>query len=133
MPIDILPGTAPHAEEFLISYLHQFFTNVRTEMPNDPPFPFYLINRIAGGDDLVSDYAVVSVHSFHTKRGLASDAADAVHAKMKALTAKTSVTVRDRTVGVEFMEVVESPIWVDYNDPNIKRYVGRYRFGLRLT
>jgi hypothetical protein len=43
------------------------------------------------------------------------------------------VTVRGSQVGVECLEVVETPIWVDYNDPNIKRYVGRYRFGLRLV
>lgn len=132
-PISIAKGTAPQAEELIISYLRQWFTNVRTEMPNDPPFPFYLINRVSGGDDLISDYPTVSIHSFHTNRLAAADAADAMHAKLKALNAKTTVEVRGVNVGVEYVEVVETPMWIDYNDPNIKRYCGRYKFGLRLT
>lgn len=132
-PIDIAKGTAPQVEEFLITYLRQWFTNVRTEMPNSPSWPFYLVNRVAGGDDLISDYPTVSIHAFHTNRLAAADAADAMHAKMKALNAKTTVVVRGHNVGVEYVEVVETPMWHDYNDPNIKRYCGRYKFGLRLT
>jgi hypothetical protein len=83
MPTSIYRGTAPQAEEFVVAYLSQWFSNVRTEMPNDPPFPFHLVNRISGGDDMVSDYATVSIHSFDRTRIGAADAADAVHAKMK--------------------------------------------------
>lgn len=117
----------------MIAYLRTWFTNVRTEMPNNPPFPFYLVNRVSGGDDMISDYPTVSIHAFNTNRLAASDAADAMHAKMKALTAKTTVVVRGVNCGIDYIEVVESPMWIDYNDPNIKRYVGRYKFGLRLT
>jgi hypothetical protein len=132
-PISTAKGAAPHSEEFVIAYLKQWLTNVRTEMPTDPPFPFYLVNRLSGGDDMVSDYPTLSIHCFHTSRQLASDAADVMHAKMKALTARSAVLVRGVNVGVDYIEVVETPMWVDYNDPNIKRYVGRYKFGLRLT
>lgn len=132
-PISTAKGAAPHSEEFVIAYLKQWLTNVRTEMPTDPPFPFYLVNRLSGGDDMVSDYPTLSIHCFHTSRQSASDAADAMHAKMKALTARSAVLVRGVNVGVDYIEVVETPVWVDYNDPNIKRYVGRYQLGLRLT
>ena len=132
-PISTSKGSAPHSEEFVIAYLKQWLTNVRTEMPTNPPFPFYLVNRLSGGDDMISDYPTLSIHCFHTSRQLASDAADAMHAKMRTLTAKSGVLVRGVRYGVDYIEVVETPMWVDYNDPNIKRYVGRYKFGLRLT
>ena len=125
-------GVAVQAEEFVVAYLTALFPNVGVEMEASPPLPFYLVNRVTGSDDMVSDYAVVSVHSFATSRTAASDAATAVHTEMKLLTAKTSVVVQGSAFGVDFLSVVETPHHVDYDDKTVRRYVGRYRLGLRL-
>jgi len=125
-------GVAVQAEEFLVAYLSPTLVNVATEMEASPPLPFFLVKRITGGEDMVSDYAVVSIHCFATSRTAASDAATSMHAKMKALNAKTSVTVGGKAYGVDFRYVEEVPFYVDYEDKTLRRFVGRYRLGLRL-
>ena len=125
-------GVAVQAEEFVVAYLTSLFPNVGVEMEASPPLPFYLVNRVTGHDDMISDYPVVSVHSFAASRTAASDAATAVHTEMKLLTAKTSVVVAGSACGVDFLTVEDSPRHVDYDDKTVRRYVARYRFGLRL-
>ena len=125
-------GVAVQAEEFLVAYLSPTFVNVATEMEAKPPMPFFLVKRVAGSEDMISDEAVVSIHCFAASRTAASDAAMSMHARMKALTAKTSVTVGGKAYGVDFRDVEEVPKLVDYDDKTLRRFVGRYRIGLRL-
>lgn len=123
---------APDAEELVVSYLAQFFPNVSVTMPAEPPLPFYLVTRISGGDDMVTDYATVSVHAFASDRTAASDAARAMHDKMRNLNARIGIPVSNGTAGVDRVETKETPAWRDYDDANLQRYVGRYGLDLRL-
>lgn len=124
----------PDVEELLISYLSPL-GDVSVEMMNPvQTFPFYLINRISGGDDYVTDCAAVSIHAFHTSRTLASAAARAMHLKMKQLTPQVPVLMSDSTyASVDYVGVIETPNWVDYGDKEIERYVGRYRIEVRCN
>lgn len=101
-------------------------------MEHEAPKPFYLVRRVTGTEDMISDYPCVSIHVFAGTRTEAHDAAMAMHAKMKALTAKVAVTVEGRVYGVDYRDVEEVPFWVDYEDKTVHRYVGRYEIGLRL-
>lgn len=125
-------GVAVPVEQFVVAYLTPALTNVGIEMEANPPLPFFLVKRVAGLDDMVSDHPVVSVHCFAASRTAASDAAASMHALMKALTAKTSVVVGGISYGVDYRRVEEVPRYEDYDDKNIRRYVGRYGLGLRL-
>jgi len=104
--------------------------------PEDSPEktgePFFLVRRITGGDDKITDCPVVSIHTFHTDMESAEDAAFQCHDLMLALNAKTVVNVESGSFNVDLCETVESPKWVDYENDNLERYVARYRLYLRL-
>lgn len=129
---------APDAEELVVSYLSLIggLANVAVEMPTNPPMPFYLINRVAGGDDQICDHAVISVHCFNTTRTGASDAARAMHKLMNwwTLTPKQVIVVGGNNVSIDHIGTVESPTWRHYSDEfNIHRYVARYEICLRMN
>lgn len=94
--------------------------------------PFYLINRISGGDNMITEYPVVQIDCFDTTRTGASDAARAMHGLMKQLDARVTITVGGTKASIDSIEVVEAPHWEDYGDDNLQRYCGRYRLDLRL-
>lgn len=123
---------APDAESLVVAYLSAFFTNVSVQMPADPPMPFYLVTRVAGSDDMVTDRATVSVHTFASTRTASLEAARAMHDKMTNLNAKLAIQVLGQPVGVDLVETVETPRWEDYGDTTLQRYVGRYGLDLRL-
>jgi hypothetical protein len=122
-------------EELLIEFLSgQGFNNVSIEMTANPPLPFVLINHLTGGDDEVTDSAVVSIHVFDATRTAASTDARALHRAMKGLTAQTPILMSDGSyASIDYLEVVESPHWEDYGDKTIHRYCGRYRVDLRIN
>lgn len=125
---------APDIEELVIAYLASVgLTEVAFEMPNEPVYPFHLVNRISGGDDDVTDCPAVSIHVFHTSRALASEAARIMHHKMKQLTAKIPIQVEGGYVSVDRVYVIETPHWEDYGDKQIERYCGRYRIETRVN
>lgn len=96
--------------------------------------PFYLVNRVTGGDDMVTDCPTVSVHAFNTTRTGASTSARTMHALMKQLTAQVPVLMSDASyVSVDAVYVMETPHWEDYGDKTIQRYCGRYRIELRCN
>jgi hypothetical protein len=123
---------APDIEELVITYLATQLDNVSVEMMTDPPFPFYLVNRITGGDDMVTDYGTVSIHAFAGTRIEARDAARVMHNMMTNLSAKIPITVGGQTVNVDYVLTLESPHWEDYGDNTIQRYCARYRIDTRL-
>jgi hypothetical protein len=128
---------APDAEELVVKYLStNGLSNVSVELPANPPMPFYLINRVAGGDDGVTDQAIVSVHCFNTTHTGASDAARAMNRLMNfwVLTPRVVVSVGGNNVYIDSVRTVESPIWRHYSDEfNIHRYVARYEICLRMN
>lgn len=126
---------AADVEELVVNYLSQSFSNVGVEMPTVPPMPFYLVTRISGGDDMITDHPVVSVHAFAATRTAASDAARAMHLLMNpnTFTAKIAFTLSSGTAFIDRIMTVETPAWRDYENPNLQRYCGRYRIDLRMN
>jgi hypothetical protein len=132
---------AADVEELVVTYLSQTLSNVGVEMPPTPPSPFYLVTRIAGGDDMITDCAVVSVHSFASgntpgeARTAASTAARQAHLLMNAFTftAKQSFSLSSGTAFIDRIETVETPAWRDYKNPQLERYCARYRIDLRMN
>jgi hypothetical protein len=128
---------APDLEELVCEYLSPL-GNVSVELPpvGDPDnpisFPFYLVLRLTGGDDMVTDYGTVSIQAFAGTRTAASDAARLMHNRMTNLTAKIPITVGGQFVNVDYVETLESPHWEDYGDNTIQRYCARYRIDTRL-
>lgn len=127
---------AADAEELVVAYLNQSFTNVGVDMPpTNPPLPFYLVNRIPSGSDWITDCAIISVHAFAATRTAASDAGRALNRVMNpwVFTPKLSFTLSTGPASIDRFQILEVPAWHDYEDPNLQRYCGRYRIELRMN
>lgn len=126
---------APDVQEFVVAYLTPTLTNVSTFMPDEPPYPYYVVKRITGAQSWVDDYPVVSVHAFHSTDALAAQAASAMHALMNpwVLTPKVVVMVGGVPTSIDSLEVLEAPSWQDYNDKTVQRYCARYKITTRVN
>ena len=129
-------------EDVVIAYLSTFsFVSAKqlsTRMPDQPPMPFVLVRRIAGGDDFIVDHATVQIDSFHNTQTAASDMARSIHHVMRQLRAKTPVTMPDNTVVTPYGPTVteQTPIFLEWEPSGggavVSRYVARYLINLRL-
>jgi hypothetical protein len=133
--------TAPEVdvEDVVIAYLTglDLGVTVSAKMPSVPPLPFVLVQRVAGGDDWIVDYATVSVHSFAEGQTDASTIARTVHHAMRQLHSQTTVTVDGGSVNVYApVEVEQTPIYLEWEPTGggtvLSRYVARYIIRLRL-
>lgn len=111
---------------------------VAGRMPDQPPLPFILVQRVAGDDDYIVDYPTVSVHSFNVDQTSASDIARDVHHAIRQLRSKTPVTMPDDSVVIPYgpAKTEQTPIYIEWESEGggavMDRYVARYRLGLRL-
>lgn len=136
------PAPEVDVEDFVIAYLcTQSIVpsgQVAARIPATLPTPFILVQRVAGGDDLIVDRPTVSVHSFHTDQTAASDIARAVHHAMRQLRPKTVVTMPDSSTASPYAPTLteQTPIFVEWEPSGgglvIARYVARYLIKLRL-
>lgn len=127
---------AADPEELVVAYLGQFFSNVGVDMPPAPvPVPFYLVTRLPSPSDWVTDHALMSVHCFANTRTAASDAARAMHNVMNpwTLTPKLGFTLSSGTAFIDRIQILETPAYHSYENPNLERYCGRYRIDLRMN
>ncbi|WP_133259201.1 hypothetical protein [Mycobacterium colombiense] len=126
---------AADAEELVVAYLAQSFANVGLDMPNTPPLPFYLVNRLPSPSDWITDHALISVHAFAATRTAAAEAARQLDAVMNpwVLTPKLSFNLSNGPASIDRMCVLERPAWHNYENPNLQRYCGRYRIELRMN
>lgn len=83
--------------------------------------PFIQVNRVGGGDNYVTDSAMVDIDCFAATRATASTIARTVHAAMMRLK-HTAVN----GVLVDSVETVTGPQWINYDDENLQRYVSTY-------
>jgi hypothetical protein len=128
------------AEGFVIAYLSSQNVvaagNVSIRMPPQPSLPFVLVQRVAGGDDWIIDYATVSVHSFGADQPSAKSVAMSMHHAMRGLHSKTVVAVNGTQWNINRMTVEQTPIYLEYQESGggavSDRYVGRYVLDIRL-
>lgn len=139
MTIELLDEGATDAEEFVIAWLQPLARSASMRRVDDP-LPFRLVNQVMGADDPYcgKDTAVVSVHTLcdatiDNAEDLAAQEADKTHRRMLYLARypDTDVVLSDgRLANLDYMDVVQKPIWVYYDNIQILRKVGRYRIGL---
>jgi hypothetical protein len=137
------PWMAPSVTEFVVTYLQTQFgaTGVGAEKPTTGPtgtlLPYRMVNRVSGHDDKVFESSIVSVHTFADTMTDAESAAYVTHGWMLALgppiVGQTAVTISTGSVMANCVETMQSPIWVDYEDTNLRRFVARYEIELRFT
>jgi hypothetical protein len=127
---------AADVEELVVNYLSQTFDNVGLDMPDIPPLPFYLVNKLSSKtNSWVTDFDVVSIHAFAATRTEAALAARALANVMNpfVLTPKLGFTLTAGTAFIDRFCILETPSWHSYENPNLERYCGRYRIDLRIN
>jgi len=140
-----LAWMAPSVTEFVTVWLATQFgaTGVGAERPtatpaNPTPLPYRMVNRVSGHDDKVFESNIVSVHTFADSMTDAEAAAYVTHRWMLALgppiVGQQPVTISNSQVVVaDCVSTMQSPIWVDYEDVNLRRFVARYEIDLRFV
>ena len=86
-------------------------------------------NRVAvggGSDDGITDEALVDVESFAGTRAAAADLAEDTRQALLALGASNAGGAL-----VDWVRTATRPVWVDYQNPAVHRFVATYRVALR--
>ncbi|AXQ64922.1 head-tail adaptor [Mycobacterium phage ThetaBob] len=131
---ELLPEAPPNAELVVVAWLTPLGRTALRRKAGDP-VPFRLVTRVAGGDDpeIGIDTATVSVHTFASTPEAAVTESDRTHRRMSILTVDplTEITMLGSglVVNVDYCRTLMRPTRVDYEDPNVIRYVARYEIG----
>lgn len=120
-------------EQVLVAFLPAAvpsLAGVSVETPNPllETLPFVQVTRIGGSDDYLTDSAIVDLDIFDTTRANASATARLVHDAMMHL--------RHTAVGgvlIDHVETETGPMWVNYQDENVQRYVCSYLIQSRVV
>jgi hypothetical protein len=134
MPTPPLYGYAPEdIETALVAHMTPLRRAGFKREAGDP-LPFTLITHVTGTESAGEGYAdpVVSVHTLCDKTigaPAARDEATRTHRRMLALLLDPTIVIGNRTIAVQYVEVVEQPRWEFFSD-NVLRKVGRYKLGL---
>jgi hypothetical protein len=134
--VDLAEQDAEDSEEILIAWLEPLRRTGNSRVSGDP-LPFTIVTQVGGTENADEGTAapIVSVHTLVDKtlgRLVAKNEARLTHKRVLRLSQHCDpVTLSDgRTVGVDYVDVVESPLWLAYGDDQILRKVGRYELGL---
>lgn len=130
---ELLQVAAPSVERVVCAWLRPLGRAGTWRLAGDV-LPFRLVNRVAGADDPTQgiDIPILSVHTFAI-RDEALDESILTHQRMMYLARFPFTDIElpsSEIVNVNYLECVEKPIQIDYGDPNLLRYVGRYRIGV---
>jgi hypothetical protein len=129
----VIPLSAPNVEKLVVAFLGPHFANVATEMGPNPSLPFLLVTRLSSPSTEITDHATVDVDVFDTDMDNAGDTADSMHDLMRKWTAKNTVSYGGQNYGIQLLETLARPFFLNYEDVSLKRYVARYRIQLRVT
>lgn len=124
-------------EATLISYLSSAVTYARYSVatPSDllSKLPFAQIRRVGGADDNITDVAVVDIDSL-----TATDPTNPNYAQARQLAEDIRTAMkrlRHHQVGnvfIDDVEVITAPIWIDYEDEHVNRFIGSYQIWSRI-
>jgi hypothetical protein len=118
-------------EQLLVAYLSTVpgVGDCSNEFSNTPTFPAIMVTRIpSGGDNDITESAVVDVEVFHSSRDAAESFSRVVGFYMKRL--KHSLV---NGVLVDNVRTINGFGWIDYQDPTIDRYLASYTIESRIT
>lgn len=131
----LLDESAPPVELVVSAWLHPWKRG--TQRIAGDPLPYRLIHAVAGSDSVSGvSTSTVSIHTLATSPYEALLEAHRTHRRMMLLSWNplTEIEIHtDQVVCVDFCNTVMLPTEVDYQDPNVTRYVARYDIGLSHT
>lgn len=90
--------------------------------------PFARIQRIGGVDTTVEDEAHIDIDTFAATEAAACDLAMSARESMFGLNNK----VIDGSL-IDKVRTLIAPVWVDWQDENVQRYVATYTLCVRAT
>jgi len=105
--------------------------NLSTRMPVVYAPPFILVTRVAGGEDYITDSATIQIDSYGTSQTAASDIARQVHHAMRSWSPKYAVNLGGVLAFATHIDFEQTPIFADFEDPVVMRYVARYVIDVR--
>lgn len=121
------------AEQIVVAWLTPIGRTAIKRRTTDP-LPFRIVREVANfEDDLpVANYATVSVHTLASTESDCVAESKLTHQRMLWLVRnpQTEITVAGGIVTTEWVEVDHAPIWVDYENEQIFRKVGRYQLAV---
>jgi hypothetical protein len=133
-------GRPANPEAFVVKVLAPLGLPVGPERSQETALPCYVVTAVAGKSDRFMLCATVSVHSFAAGDGAtdmgraqASDAAWNADNLLLSLTPADVFTMPDGRAASAWVDPIMPPVFADYRDPFIKRYVARYDVRLRFT
>lgn len=138
-PVLLSDEMADDGEEVIVMWMLPLRPSSSIRLISDP-LPFTLVTHITGSEceeESLSE-PVVSVHTLCDKTlgiSAAKDESKLTHQRMLRLARHVDdiKLSNGRIVNVDYVEVTESPIWVEYGDDAILQKVGRYRIGLTFV
>jgi hypothetical protein len=135
----LFPWVAPSVSELVVAWLLPIgaANSASVERPTGAILPFRMVNRVASRDDKVTDNSTVSVHTFALTMTEAESEAMLTHRRMLALgpplAPQQMVTISTGVVYADCVESSQGPVWIDYEDNQIRRFVARYEIDLRFV
>lgn len=90
--------------------------------------PLIVVRRVGGFDNKITDIARLQVHAFGGNHVQARDLAEACRQKIMA-----SSATRVAGVNIDQARTETAPVYVEYGQPAIHRYVATYRLECRRT
>jgi hypothetical protein len=139
MTVDLLYQDAEDVEAVMVAWLAPLGDTAIVYRGGDP-LPFRIVHHIGGAEDSDEGTAdpIVRVHTLSDRMlgwPAARDNARTTHRRILQLARYLDIfTLPDgRSVGVDYVKVLESPIWVPFEDDRIVRKVGTYQIGVAYT
>lgn len=126
-------GRPADPEGFVIAKLIPLGLPVGPERDESTGLPCYVVTSVVNKSDRHVLDATVSVHSYGSTRAAASEAAWNADELLLSQTPGDLVTMFDGRPAGAWICPHMPPVWADYRDPFIKRYVARYDALLRFT
>lgn len=113
----------------LIAGGHAGSDRVSVSTPGDleEKLPFYRVTLVRGSDDGLTDSSVVDLECFGATRSMASDDAERMRRVMHSLAGRADMEGNL----VDTVSTVGRPVWFDYRNPNIQRYLATYEVQTR--
>lgn len=138
MTVLLIDEVGEDAEEIVVAWLAPVLRSAVRRRATDP-LPFALIRCVVDTDDVDASFttSIVSVHTLGDATIANAEAACADQAKTNhrriiylARNPLADIVLADsRVANVNYLETVQKPIWVDYENEQILRKVARYRIG----
>ena len=128
---------APSGLEVIIAWLTEL-GEVGPERPLGGVLPYRWVNAVAGSDDKVTDSGIYSVHTFASTFAAAELEARKTHQRMLQLGPPLSpqqkiVLFDGSTAWADSVITSQSPLWQDYGDNTVHRFVARYLVDIRMN